>query len=165
MDFFNDIFHNLALLEFYFLNIIYILLYIDLILSIFFQHSNILTRASHHWCLASNIVLVPLDVLPPWVTRTSAAMILTKLNGDALVFPETESQQPSGFQCWAMIGNTNLYIITFPKKWPEHKGLKESLSFTWFIWDILVESWRPKIYFVPWKLGHPHFRIFPTDQF
>ena len=58
MDFFNDIFHNLALLEFYFLNIIYILLYIDCILSIFFQHSNILTRASHHWCLASNIVLV-----------------------------------------------------------------------------------------------------------
>ena len=51
-------FHNLALLEFYFLNIIYILLYIDFILSIFFQHSNILTRASHHWCLASNIVLV-----------------------------------------------------------------------------------------------------------
>ena len=58
MDFFNDIFHNLALLEFYFFNIIYILLYIDFILSIFFQHSNILTRASHHWCLASNIVLV-----------------------------------------------------------------------------------------------------------
>ena len=58
MDFFNDIFHNLALLEFYFSNIIYILLYIDFILSIFFQHSNILTRASHHWCLASNIVLV-----------------------------------------------------------------------------------------------------------
>ena len=58
MDFFNDIFHNLALLEFYFLNIIYILLYIDFILSIFFQHSKILTRASHHWCLASNIVLV-----------------------------------------------------------------------------------------------------------
>ena len=26
--------------------------------NIFFQHSNILTRASHHWCLASNIVLV-----------------------------------------------------------------------------------------------------------
>ena len=58
MDFFNDIFHNLALLEFYFLNIIYILLYIVFILSIFFQHSKILTRASHHWCLASNIVLV-----------------------------------------------------------------------------------------------------------
>ena len=58
MDFFNDIFHNFALLEFYFLNMIYILLYIDFILSIFFQHSNILTRASHHWCLASNIVLV-----------------------------------------------------------------------------------------------------------
>ena len=61
MDFFNDIFHNLALLEFYFLNIIYILLYIDFILSIFFQHSNILTRASHHWCLASNIVLVSIE--------------------------------------------------------------------------------------------------------
>ena len=58
MDFFNEFFHNLALLEFYFLNIIYILLYIDFILSTFFQHSNILTRASHHWCLASNIVLV-----------------------------------------------------------------------------------------------------------
>ena len=58
MDFFNDIFHNFALLEFYFLNMIYILLDIDFILSIFFQHSNILTRASHHWCLASNIVLV-----------------------------------------------------------------------------------------------------------
>ena len=58
MDFFNDMFHNLAFLEFYFLDIIYILLYIDFILSIFFQHSNILTRASHHWCLASNIVLV-----------------------------------------------------------------------------------------------------------
>ena len=41
-----------------FLNMIYILVYIDLILSTFFQHSNILTRASHHWCLASNIVLV-----------------------------------------------------------------------------------------------------------
>ena len=51
-------FHNIALLEFYFLNIITILLYKDFILSIFFQHSNILTRASHHWCLASNIVLV-----------------------------------------------------------------------------------------------------------
>ena len=58
MDFFNDIFHYLTLLAFYFLNIIYILLYIDFILSIFFQHSNILTRASHHWCVASNIVLV-----------------------------------------------------------------------------------------------------------
>ena len=58
MDFFNGIFYNLALLEFYFLTIIYILLYIDFILSIFFQHSNMLTRASHHWCLASNIVLV-----------------------------------------------------------------------------------------------------------
>ena len=67
MDFFNDIFHNLALLEFYFLNIIYILLYIDFILSIFVQHSNILTRASHHWCLASNIVLVIVfDVTDPW---------------------------------------------------------------------------------------------------
>ena len=60
MDFFNDIFQNIALLEFYFLNIIYLLLHIDFILSIFFQHSNILTRASHHWCLASNIVLVSL---------------------------------------------------------------------------------------------------------
>ena len=40
MDFFNDIFHNLALLEFYFFNIIHILLYIDFILSIF---SNIQT--------------------------------------------------------------------------------------------------------------------------
>ena len=62
MDFFNDIFHNFALLEFYFLNMIYILLYIDFILSIFFQYSNILTRASHHWCLASNIVLVLFDI-------------------------------------------------------------------------------------------------------
>ena len=35
------IFHNLALHEFYFLNMIYILVYIDLILSTFFQHSNI----------------------------------------------------------------------------------------------------------------------------
>ena len=42
----------------YFLNMINILVYIDLILSTFFQHSNILTRPSHHWCLASNIVLV-----------------------------------------------------------------------------------------------------------
>ena len=40
MDFFNDSFHNLTLLEFYILNIIYILLYIDFILSIF---SNIQT--------------------------------------------------------------------------------------------------------------------------
>ena len=54
-------YYNLALHEFYFLNIIYILLYIDLILSILFQYSNILTRASHHWCLASNIVLVLFD--------------------------------------------------------------------------------------------------------
>ena len=51
--------YNLTLHKFYFLNIICILPYIDLILSIFFQHSNIITRASHHWCLASNIVLVP----------------------------------------------------------------------------------------------------------
>ena len=61
LDFFNDIFHNIALLEFYFLNIIYILLHKDFMLSIFFQHSNIITRASHHWCLASNVVLVCLD--------------------------------------------------------------------------------------------------------
>ena len=51
------IFYNLALHEFYFLNMIYILVYIDLILSTFFQHANILTRASHQisyllrsWC-------------------------------------------------------------------------------------------------------------------
>ena len=78
MDFFNDIFHNLALLEFYFLNIIYILLYIDFILSIFFQHSNILTRASHHWCLASNIVLVlhvPV-VHPLWQTHSNSSAVL-----------------------------------------------------------------------------------------
>ena len=71
MDFFNDIFHNLALLEFYFLNIIYILLYIDFLLSIFFQHSNILTRASHHWCLASNIVLV-CAWIHDWVSNREA---------------------------------------------------------------------------------------------
>ena len=47
---FLDFFYNLAVHEF--LNMIYILVYIDLILSTFFQHSNILTRASHHWCLA-----------------------------------------------------------------------------------------------------------------
>ena len=35
MDFFNDIFYHLVFHEFYFLNIIYILLYTDLILSIF----------------------------------------------------------------------------------------------------------------------------------
>ena len=40
MDFLNDIFHNLAVPEFYFLNVIYIILYIDFILSIF---SNIQT--------------------------------------------------------------------------------------------------------------------------
>ena len=69
MDFVNDIFHNLAFLEFYFLNVIYILLYIDSILSIFFQHSNILTRASHHWCLASNIVLVLIVLVREWSFR------------------------------------------------------------------------------------------------
>ena len=67
MYFFNDIFYNLALHEFYFLNINYILLYIKLILPIFFQYSNISTRASHHWCIASNIVLVPVERLFPWV--------------------------------------------------------------------------------------------------
>ena len=68
----NDIFHNFALLEFYFLNMIYLLLDIDFILSIFFQHSNILTRASHHWCLASNIVLVtPLRHRAPWLSRVN----------------------------------------------------------------------------------------------
>ena len=79
MDFFNDIFHNLALLEFYFLNIIYILLYIDFILSIFFHHSNILTRASHHWCLASNIVLVMLGLnlwLPLYKADTLALALV-----------------------------------------------------------------------------------------
>ena len=40
MDFFNDIFHDLALLESYFLNIIYILLCIEFILALF---SNIQT--------------------------------------------------------------------------------------------------------------------------
>ena len=55
---FLEFFYDLALHEFYFSNMIYILVYIDLILSTFFQHSNILTQASHHWCLASNIVLV-----------------------------------------------------------------------------------------------------------
>ena len=70
MDFFNDIFHNLALLEFSFLILIYTLLYIDFILSIFFQHSNILTRASHHWCLASNIVLVSQQRFRQWLFAT-----------------------------------------------------------------------------------------------
>ena len=35
MDFFNDIFYKLAFHAFYYLNIIYILLYIDLLLSVF----------------------------------------------------------------------------------------------------------------------------------
>ena len=61
MDFFNDIFHNLALLE-----------YIDFILSIFFQHSNILTRASHHWCFASNIVLVHQDISHTRMTKSGS---------------------------------------------------------------------------------------------
>ena len=52
MDFFNDIFHNLALPEFYFFHIIYILLYIDFILSIFsniqtFQPELLTIDASH----------------------------------------------------------------------------------------------------------------------
>ena len=47
------VFNNFAIQEFYFLNIIYILLYTDLISSIFFQHLYILTQASHHWWLAS----------------------------------------------------------------------------------------------------------------
>ena len=64
-------FCNLALHEFYFLNIIYILLHIYLILSTFFQHSNILTRASHHWCLASNIVLV-LCYYADWQVNTTS---------------------------------------------------------------------------------------------
>ena len=46
-------------MSYYSLNMIYILLYTYLISSICFLHSNTLTRASHHWCLASNIVLVP----------------------------------------------------------------------------------------------------------
>ena len=81
MDFFNDIFHNLALLEFYFLNIIYILLYIDFILSIFFQHSNILTRAepltidashqiSYLYCTEGPIK-DPCGVLIDWMTLWS----------------------------------------------------------------------------------------------
>ena len=94
MDFFNDIFHNLALLEFYFLNIIYILLYIEFILSIFFQHSNILTRASHHWCLASNIVLVPY-VSPRWCHQmeTSSALLALCV-GNSPVTDEFPSQRP-----------------------------------------------------------------------
>ena len=61
------ILYNLALHEFYLSNIVYILVYINLILSTFFQHSNILTRASHHWCLASNIVLVSYLILDPFM--------------------------------------------------------------------------------------------------
>ena len=60
--FLQFLFINFAIQEFYFLNIIYILLNTDVILSIFFQHSNIFTRASHHWCLASNIVLVSIFI-------------------------------------------------------------------------------------------------------
>ena len=57
--FLNDFLkYNFAIQEFYFLNMIYILLYTDLISSILFQHLNISTRALHHWCLASSIVLV-----------------------------------------------------------------------------------------------------------
>ena len=79
MDFFNDIFHNLALIEFYFLNIIYILIYTGFILSIFFQHSNILTRASHYWCLASNIVLV--FVLTPEIKSPATVLINRNAHG------------------------------------------------------------------------------------
>ena len=65
--FLQFLFNNFAIQEFYFLNIIYILLNTDLISSIFFQHSNFFTRASHHWCLASNIVLFPF-----WRTHSRA---------------------------------------------------------------------------------------------
>ena len=94
MDFFNDIFHNLALLEFYFLNIIYILLYIDFILSIFFQHSNILTRASHHWCLASNIVLVLYcDSSPPPPVLSFSGLSWHHMSND------DDHSKPGGTHC------------------------------------------------------------------
>ena len=100
MDFFNDIFHNFALLEFYFLDMIYILLYIDFILSIFFQHSNILTRAFHHWCLASNIVLVVLELQMIWSRRQ-----LTTRGGTRSVAPVVASRWhapsvPEHLQLW-----------------------------------------------------------------
>ena len=56
MNFLNEFFYNFAIQEFYFLNIIYILLYTDLI-SILFRHLNILTRAPHHWCFTSKLYL------------------------------------------------------------------------------------------------------------
>ena len=62
-------FYNFAMQEFCFLKIICILLYTDLISSIFFQHCNISTRASHHWCLASNIVRICLFDIVVWRER------------------------------------------------------------------------------------------------
>ena len=43
--------------------------------SIFFQHSNMLTRASHHWCIASNIVLVS-----PLISRSACAGSLSYMS-------------------------------------------------------------------------------------
>ena len=55
-------FHNFPIQEFYFLIIIYILLHTDMISSTYFQHLDIVTRASRHWCLAPTIVLAHAEV-------------------------------------------------------------------------------------------------------
>ena len=89
MDFFSGIFYNLALHEFLFFNIVYIFLYIELILTLFFQHSNILTRASHHWCLASNIVLVCLMIR--W--KQDLARILSGVYTCILIDPYAAAKQ------------------------------------------------------------------------
>ena len=124
MDFFNDIFHNLALLEFYFLNIIYILLYIDFILSIFFQHSNILTRASHHWCLASNIVLVVCDrpmaiIFPRRMGHSMFVIIMIRFAGRFILGPDMHRPANlitiiinSGFISWNSIVKLCIHITS-----------------------------------------------------
>ena len=119
MDFFNDIFHNLALLEFYFLNIIYILLYIDFILSIFFQHSNILTRASHHWCLASNIVLVT------WWLRATPFEAYSSYHSDVPMSIKTPKTRHS-IACPIALAHQQLKIKS-PHYWSFVRGILCSL--------------------------------------
>ena len=97
-------FYDFAIQEFYFLNKIYILLYTGLISSIFFQYSNMVTQASHHWCLASNIVLVFILRWPPACLTQSVSwmpMIRWHMESPGIVFVK------SSFIMWRVKFNEN----------------------------------------------------------
>ena len=89
------------------------------------------------------------DALAPCVARSSAAMLFNVHNRWVLIFHEEGVQPAVPSQCWAMIGNINIFCI-FPKIHSAQQGLTH-LTSPWTKW-LPFRRWYFQVHFCEWKI-------------